>query len=227
MDKLTIVPTLHEGRLSPVIFTFTLPGKERKMVLLEGCKQDGVNPGEIAVPEGAAQIVDSYELMRPDSPYGEAIMQTLRQQPDTLTVVGLGSTRVIPQATEHILRFADAANNLAISGNREEIVLLQETLGTDSVTGIFDRLGTRFILETNGQQGAQLHLAHTGGVLTFEYQLPDTEIYRGDNTNAGDVFLAATLNGLLSLNGSGIDAAADILPRASRYTYDFLRTRGT
>lgn len=229
--KLELRPTWHDGRLSPVILAFLVDGTdERQMVLLKGCKDEGINPDEVFSYPDSLQVIDSYEMSTPDSPYAAAAKKMLTTNPDTVTVIGLGSTRVIEGATPHILEMAETAKHLGISGNKGEMQLLRDQLGVDETTQIIEKTGARFVLETNGKEGATLHIAHLGEIHSCHYTVPSHEIYTGNNTNAGDVFLAATISGLLKFDATdGLDADAlqGILSTASTYTYEFLQNRNT
>ncbi|KXK10147.1 MAG: hypothetical protein QY330_01200 [Candidatus Dojkabacteria bacterium] len=225
---LTLTPSNHDAPV-PLIISFNAPGEERKMVLLPGCKDEGIYPSEEANIPNTLLILDSYELADTDSTYGKAALAQITENPtNILPFIGLGSTRVVEQASYFIQQFA-GIRPINISGNKEEVELLCRVRNCSNVSELMLDLNTQILLETNGRNGATIYVNFNNEVYGVSYFLPESEIYEGDNTNAGDVFLAAVIRGL-----SNVDSNTDIgesllkvLQEASTSTYNYLLVRGT
>ena len=123
---------------------------------------------------------------------------------------------------------SSAKGEYGFSGNKGEVdVLVKHWNGISTAEELVKTANLRFLLETNGQKGATLYFLNGSKVEKGRYSIPKKEIYYGDTTNAGDVFLAATLFGLMSKSEKELSAEKlrEVLRSASKRTLTFLRSR--
>ncbi|MFQ5492630.1 MAG: hypothetical protein ACE5DX_00505 [Candidatus Dojkabacteria bacterium] len=236
-DKLTqategvvLRATTYSDTHTPVSLNL-VSGGHRSMVMIEGCKNRGIVMPEIPPNNGQALIVvDTYELATPDSTYAGAVKMLAARDPDTFVTIGLGSTFVIPSARENLQEIADVSRNLCMSGNAGEVECLLETFGFDEVEQLMQALGVRILLRTYGKEGAQILYNFGEVIVASTYALPEDEKYDGNTTNAGDMFLAACLHALSTMEYESTEPESqltEVLAFASRTTQKLLVERGT
>lgn len=193
--RLLIQETVSEG-ITPIILSF-YQEKGRSMVLIR-------DDQEVKIPNEAVEsletpillLVDARELTQ-DSYLREAIR--LARRPDSFVVLGLGTDSVIPKVVEKIkILYGYTQGETALAGNRGEVSGLLKNWGeARNMSELMLETGLRFLLETNGQNGATAHFRVGENIHSATYAIPKEEVFKGDTTNAGDIFLAYVIKGLM------------------------------
>lgn len=229
-DRLFIHETLCPG-VTPICVSLYSPGMGSRSMLIIIDRQKIMVPHEAAVhlKKPSLLLVDTREFA------GENYLQTILHfaaQPDVFTVVGMGAASILPDSMDDLRKLqSKTQGELAFAGNRGEIeALVNHWDGVNSPPKLVREAKIRFLLETNGQKGAKLYLRLGEDIHSAEYKLPEEEIFSGDTTNAGDMFLAVVLAELMKLPYGEEPIQPQltkVLQEASRETLRFLQTRST
>lgn len=213
--------------VTPICVSFYQPGS-RSMVMIKDEQEIVVPDHTIAQLRGPTLLlIDTRELIQPS--YMDAMRQFIIR-PDTLTVIGLGATSILPEAMDKIKTlWHQNQGEMAFSGNKGEVeVLLDCWDGVSKPQELIQKANLRFLLETEGQKGATLYLRLKDVAFSAKYQLKSDEIFYGDTTNAGDMFLAGVLAGLMELRyqGEAVESfLLEVLKETSVETLKFLQAR--
>lgn len=193
--RLLIQETASAG-ITPIILSF-YQEKGRSMVLIRDNQEVRV-PKEslLALETPQLLLVDARELTQ-KTYLGEAI--NFARHPENFVVVGLGTDSIMPKLTEQIkFLHAYTQGEMGFAGNRREVAaLLDNWGGARNLSELMLETRLRFLLETDGQNGAILHFRLGDRIHSAAYAIPQEEVFRGDTTNAGDIFLAYVVHGLM------------------------------
>lgn len=221
-----IQETVSEG-IPPLILSF-YQEKGRSMVLIRDNQKVKVEKeilSKLEVPH--LLLLDARELTQ-ESYLEEGIR--IARNPENFVVLGLGTESIMPQLTKKIkLLHAYTQGETGFAGNRREVeALLSNWGGVDNLSELMLQTNLRFLLETNGQNGAILHFRVEDRIHSAAFAIPKEEVFKGDTTNAGDIFLAYVIDGLMSgsrENESIEDWLYRILESASKGTLGSLQER--
>lgn len=224
--RLFIKETISKG-ISPLILSL-YHEKGRSMVLLRDDQEVKVEEEALSKLKAPHLVlVDARELIQ-ESFIRETI--GLTRDPKNFVVVGLGAESIMDQLTQKIkLLHAYTQGETGFAGNRGEVdALLANWGGVTNLSELMLQTKLRFLLETNGQNGATLHFRVGDKIHSAAFAIPREEIFKGDTTNAGDIFLGYVVNGLMdgSKEGESVeDWLYRILEAASKGTLEVLEKR--
>lgn len=202
--------------------------KGRSMVLIKDdqvVKLDMERLSKLKAPH--LLLLDARDLTE-ESYLKEGI--SLARDPKNFVVLSLGASSIMPQLVGRIkLLHAYTQGEMGFAGNRGEVeALLDNWEGVTNLSELMLKLNLRFLLETNGQNGAILHFRVGEKVHSAAFAIPKEEVFKGDTTNAGDIFLGYVVNGLMD-GPNGGESVEDwlyrVLEDASRGTLKKLEER--
>lgn len=218
-DRITVEETPVPGTF-PIIFSFYHPGG-RSMVLVKGNVEVKVSEESLAVlPLPTLLLVDARELL--SESFKKAAVDIAKRS-GTFSVVGLGADVVLPQAIPALKELlANAAGEVAFSGNRREVkTLLENWNKAKTLQEFMLETKLRFLLETNSQNGATLYVRKGDHVEATTITISPEYVSNKDTTNGGDDFLARVIVALM--DGASPKEALEF---AVKGTFYFLEERG-
>lgn len=223
-----VIKNISSPGLTPICVSFFNPRTgDRSMVLIKDEQKIKV-PGQTTEDQGPRLVLaDIRDFIQPS--FFDATVE-FAAQPNTFTVIGLGTELIFPEAIDNIKDLLEKAQGeVAFSGNKGEVDALVSCWdGVSSPVELIKAANLRFLLETNGQEGATLYLRLEDDVYSANYLLSPEEIFEGDTTNAGDIFLAGVLAGLMEQTfqeGYVGTSLSEVLKNTSKETFDFLQSR--
>ena len=218
--------TVSRG-ITPIILSL-YQDKGRSMALIRDDQEVKIlKETLLGLEEPRLILVDARELFQ-SSYLNETI--NLARRPASFVVLGLGAHSVLPRLVDKIKILSGyTRGEMAFAGNRGEIeALLNSWGGVRNLSELMLETKLRFLLETDGQNGATLHFRVGNKVHSATYAIPKEEVFWGDTTNAGDIFLAVIIKGVMDepyQGGSTEDWLYKILENASKGTLGALKER--
>lgn len=226
--RLVIHETVSPGITSLILCLFQ--DDERSMALMKDPQEVEVDPKLFARMEKPNLLMMDARDFSQLSYFENTIKFAM--QPQNMVMVGLGTDKVLPKMVGKIRALSTSSQGeIGLAGNRAEVSTLLKSWdrGVRNLSELILDAKLRFLLETDGKNGANVNLRIGQEVYSASYLIPAEEVYDGNCKNAGDVFSALTLAGLTKMppKKEKIEIWLEkILEGASRGTLKFLQLRG-